>query len=368
MTSPFPAELPVRPAAEAARVVALAHLDSAREALERLGDPSDAEALHDFRVSLRRLRTTLRAYRSHVGEAARKPMRRRLRDLATATSAGRDEQVLLQWLSGRERDLTPGQRTGLRWLIGRLETRRSGFDEMVATARAAFLKAERRLRRRLGSYQLTIDLESGARPSGPTFGAATAVAAGEQVDALAQQLAEVDASAYDALHNVRKTVKRLRYVLEPVAYDGVVVERLRELQDRLGELCDNRVAQRELADAVEAAAAERARALYDHALTDPAAVAPRRRDQRAGLVALARTARAQWDRGFDRFAAEWLEGRADPFLNDVRRLAEGLAEVSPSHRSGEAPDATASDPWTGAGRGGRRRRRRRRAPRSRSVE
>ena len=368
MTTPFPAGLPARPAAEAARVVALAHLDAAREALERLGDSSDTEALHDFRVSLRRLRTILRSYRSHVGEAARKPMRRRLRDLATATSAGRDEQVLLQWLSGRERDLTPGQRTGLRWLIGRLEARRAGFEEMVAAARAAFLKVERRLRRRLGSYQLTIDIESGARPAGSTFGAATAAAAVEQVDALSQQLAEVDANAYDALHSVRKTVKRLRYVLEPVASDGVVVERLRELQDRLGELCDNHVAQRELAAAVEEAAAERARALYDQALSDASAAPPRRRDQRAGLVALARAARVQWDRGYARFAAEWLEGRADPFLDDVRRLAEALTEVSSSRRSGATSRATGGDPWTGAERGGRRPRRRRRAPRSRSVE
>ena len=368
MTSPFPAGLTARPAAEAARVVALAHLDQAREALERLSDASDTEALHDFRVSVRRLRTILRAYRSHVGEAARKTMRRRLRDLATATSAGRDEQVLLQWLSGRERDLTPGERTGLRWLVNRLETRRAGFDEMVAAARAAFLKVERRLRRRLGSYQLTIDLVSGVRPAGPTFGAATATAAVEQVDALAQQLTEVDPSAYEALHAVRKTVKRLRYVLEPVASDGVVVERLRELQDRLGELCDNHVAQRELADAVEAAAAERARALYDQALSDADAAPRRRRDQRPVLVALARVARAHWDRGFARFAGEWLERRAEAFLDDVRRLADSLTEVSSSRRSDAASRASGGDPWSAAGRGGRRRRRRRRAPRSRRVE
>ncbi|HEY9420766.1 MAG TPA: CHAD domain-containing protein, partial [Thermoanaerobaculia bacterium] len=54
---------------EGARLLALSFLDQARAARPRLADPSDSEALHDFRVALRRLRSCLRAYRSFLDES-----------------------------------------------------------------------------------------------------------------------------------------------------------------------------------------------------------------------------------------------------------------------------------------------------------
>ena len=76
-----PAELLARPAAEATRLIALGYLDDASAAATRLDDPEDEEALHDFRVALRRLRSTLRAYRPQLRESARRSSRDRL-DLA----------------------------------------------------------------------------------------------------------------------------------------------------------------------------------------------------------------------------------------------------------------------------------------------
>jgi CHAD domain-containing protein len=371
MTNPLPKPvLESRPAAEAVRIVALSHLDEAAAALPRLDEPGDEEALHDFRVALRRLRTVLRAYGPLAGEAGRKRVRRRLRRLARITTAGRDAEVQLAWLREREGELSAAERPGWRWLVARLESRRAEASEGRPVIRRAFAKLERRLRRQLGSYQLTIDLERGAGPAGPTFGAATAAAIHEELETLERRLSEASPAEPDVLHEARINAKRLRYVLEPVAGDGVLVERLKDLQDRLGELCDARVAQRELATGAETAAAERARALFDQALAEAAgaAVAPRRRDQRAGLIALARAARARWDRAYARLAAEWLEGRATPFVGDVRKLAERLAAVSPIPRSaadGRAPDA---DPWPKLPGVAHRRRRHRRAPRSPSGE
>ncbi|HYU36006.1 MAG TPA: CHAD domain-containing protein, partial [Thermoanaerobaculia bacterium] len=53
-----------RPPDEGAHLLALTLLDQAAAAFPRLEDPADSEALHDFRVALRRLRSCLRAYRS----------------------------------------------------------------------------------------------------------------------------------------------------------------------------------------------------------------------------------------------------------------------------------------------------------------
>src|SRR3989441_7903639 len=56
-----PDNLLAAPAPRAAHRIALSLLDAATAARERLPDAGDAEALHDFRVAMRRLRSTLRA-------------------------------------------------------------------------------------------------------------------------------------------------------------------------------------------------------------------------------------------------------------------------------------------------------------------
>src|SRR5207245_9246969 len=69
---PPPAGLLARPAPAAAALVGLTLLDEARAACGRLDAPDDSEALHDFRVALRRLRTLLRSFRPELGRAVAK--------------------------------------------------------------------------------------------------------------------------------------------------------------------------------------------------------------------------------------------------------------------------------------------------------
>ncbi|MBZ0119643.1 MAG: CHAD domain-containing protein, partial [Sandaracinaceae bacterium] len=52
---------------EGVRTLALGFWAEARDAAERLEQQADVEALHDFRVALRRLRSCLRAYDSLLG-------------------------------------------------------------------------------------------------------------------------------------------------------------------------------------------------------------------------------------------------------------------------------------------------------------
>ncbi len=105
----FTRELLDRPAVLAASAVALAYLDDAVAAAKRLSDRSDAEALHDFRVTIRRLRVTLRTYPSLQASVSRK-LRRRLRRLVRATNPARDAEVQLAWFVERARRFTPVER------------------------------------------------------------------------------------------------------------------------------------------------------------------------------------------------------------------------------------------------------------------
>jgi CHAD domain-containing protein len=218
-----------RPVSEAVSRIVDQHLRAARRALER----DDAGGLHAFRVGLRRARATLRAFRQWLPHVRRKD-RRRLRDLARETNAGRDAEVLLPLLARLARELPAADRTAVARLRRRLRRSRLGaWPERLDELRAALREATRPLRRRLRREPAT------AIPFGQALGALLA----EDARRLASELAALGASeAPAAFHAARLTVKRARYLLEPVrrTLDGAaaLVEGLSELQTQLGDLHD----------------------------------------------------------------------------------------------------------------------------------
>src|SRR3954454_11087444 len=133
---------------EGARLLALSFLDQAAEARPRLSDPAETEALHDFRVGLRRLRSCLKAYGSWLDVP--KKLAERLRRLAGSTGPGRDTEVQIEWLRARSPHLSSHHRAGLAWLLARLEERkREAYDEMQDEVADEFDKVEADLRVRL---------------------------------------------------------------------------------------------------------------------------------------------------------------------------------------------------------------------------
>ncbi|WP_437715307.1 CHAD domain-containing protein [Sorangium sp. So ce448] len=82
--------------ADARRVVAASEQGESAE--------PDAEAVHDFRVSLRRLRTLLKPARRIYGRRRLRPVADGLREFARATGALRDEEVLRETLTALDLD------------------------------------------------------------------------------------------------------------------------------------------------------------------------------------------------------------------------------------------------------------------------
>ena len=115
------------PAEEAARFIALSLLDTLRAARARLGS-DDPEALHDFRVALRRLRTALRIYRPQLEDSVGRRTRRRLRRMAHGTRESRDLEVHIAWSRAQAERLTARQRAGVEWLVDGLTRRRHDAD------------------------------------------------------------------------------------------------------------------------------------------------------------------------------------------------------------------------------------------------
>jgi CHAD domain-containing protein len=322
---------------EGARLISLAHLDQAAAAFPRLQEPSDTEALHDFRVALRRLRSCLRAYRPWLEESLSKKLLRRLRDLARATGPGRDTEVQIEWLRGRSRHLSSYHRAGLSWLLARLEERRREADEdLEKLLPREFPRLGEGLRRRLSTYRTEVHLDAGAHHA--TLAEVTAGLVREQAAELQSHLARVDGPEDEKeAHQARISAKRLRYLLEPLVGElpqaAAVVKHMKGLQDLLGELHDAHVLEAELAEAMEEAAAERVRRLLEISLSgapdDALLRAERRRVRESGLLALARLNRARRDRLFDDLESDWLEGQAEGFFQEVEALAEALTPRPP---------------------------------------
>src|SRR5205809_1328586 len=261
-----PGGLLARPAPAAAALVGLTLLDEARAACGRLDAPDDAEALHDFRVASRRLRTLLRSFRRELGRAVAKKLQRRLRDVTRATSAGRDAEVQLAWVRSHRPELGRRAGPGLPWLLTRLEDRQDrAYTDIRREIPPEFRQIERRVRRGLNATLL--DASQAER----SFAAATSRLIREHVAALDQELESARSTRDpDAVHAARISVKRLRYLLEPIAAErpraGALVEPLKRLQNVLGELHDLQVLLGDLGVAVAEAAAERARRLHAAAL------------------------------------------------------------------------------------------------------
>src|SRR6266540_3003350 len=105
-----------RPATKVALVVARDDLSRWSKARKRLGQADAPDALHTFRVALRRLRSTLRAFGPQLKPLVPRRTRRRLRRLARATGRSRNLQVEREWVVAQIEALTPAERTGAQWL------------------------------------------------------------------------------------------------------------------------------------------------------------------------------------------------------------------------------------------------------------
>ena len=236
---PLPDDPLRRDAGDVVRLIALDLISQARRAAPRTLDPEDAEGLHDFRVSIRRLRSALSAWKGLLRGVAEKRDRRTLAGFQKRTGASRDAEVALVWLEGQVDDLEPEHRPGCEWVGARL---RSAVDVPSDDANRAVCS------------EFT-EWADGFLPSlanrepGRSAGLGYAQALADRLDRIAHRLAaRVDGVGDDRKqgpHKVRIACKRLRYLVEPVRAESEVavslVDRCKGLQDVLGTLNDANV-------------------------------------------------------------------------------------------------------------------------------
>ena len=317
----LPRHLLERSPQETARRLCLALVDETSSALERMDDPNDTEALHDFRVSLRRLKSLLRAYRRHLRGSASKRLQARVKTVAGSTNVARDAEVQIEWLTKEGDKLGEPGVSGANYLIAVLGARQA-TTPTPETLRRAFRPLRRDLTKALSRLCL-VDEHSSSN-----FVRATGRLIQEHADALKASLtAARSAEDADLLHRARIEAKRLRYILEPLQNElddaRPLIKRMKSLQDCLGELQDTRVMTEEISSTLENSALDEARKLRDLALAEgelPEAYPP----QNPGLLALLKAQRTRRDRAFTDLAVAWTGNAAHAYFALVERFVEQL--------------------------------------------
>jgi CHAD domain-containing protein len=212
----------------------------ARDPGTRLG--TDPEELHQMRVAVRRLRAVLRAARSMFAAKPIEALRAELKWLGTALGGRRDLDVMRDYLRGEIAALDVADRSVGRALLRRLERAREQCREEVLAA----LDSPR--------YLTLLDRieETIAHPPVVDADVSLADVASREWRKLRKRVRGLpEAPTDEEIHAVRVKAKRARYAAELVVGDvghatERFVDRLKKLQDVLGEHQDAVVAEARL--------------------------------------------------------------------------------------------------------------------------
>jgi CHAD domain-containing protein len=219
----------------------------------------DSEFLHDLRVAVRRSRSALKHAEDVLPDELLHCFRPELAWLQEITGPTRDLDVQLLGLPAEAAALAPGARAELEPFAALLADRQREAQEAMADA----LRSER-ARALLHDWRETLEAlretaddptsgdagEWGTWPEGASRSIATvAVQAIARRDRRVLKLGKAIThhTAPEALHDLRKQGKELRYLLElfgslfPAKALGPVIKDLKQLQDNLGEFQDTEV-------------------------------------------------------------------------------------------------------------------------------
>jgi CHAD domain-containing protein len=308
-----------------ARIVVLARLADAEDALAALEAGDAGGGLPALRGALRRLHAASSLVAPALAGVVHEAGVARLSAIARRAGASRDAEALAAWLQRVRGELPGPYRGALDWLADRVERRRSHAEAAVRDEAA---RRFRRLAPRLRA-ELTARRTHGARGSGgATFAAALAAQVRGRTRALRDAVLDA-AGPTDAagLELVRAQAEALRDALEPLGAAGAkAADALRALRP-LGEL---------LAEWRDAAGAE---AALEAALLEARAEGARRgaaalAQLRPGLLAILRLAERGAGDLRARVAAEHLATRA----TSVTDAAYAVAAALEARAAGEDED------------------------------
>jgi CHAD domain-containing protein len=208
-------------------------VDRAIELAHAVRDDTSPEALHQLRVSLRRLRSLWWAFDPLLEQAENTRQRALFKYLAAAAGKTRDWDILIELLTQQD--------SGAQAMAPRLSEVRDGA---FTTSRETLVNADVKhlLRDALTGSAKKLNTAHERVPL-RKFAARRVDAAQRSLKKRMQRASRAKRSNYPAFHDVRKAAKKLRYLLdffEPVLKGGRkhTMKRLKQIQKRFGALND----------------------------------------------------------------------------------------------------------------------------------
>jgi CHAD domain-containing protein len=301
------------------RVVGRDLLEKVREKSRNLGVDDEKDALHAFRVALRRLRSWLRAFDEELAATVRPKVHRRLKRIADATRESRDSEVHIQWLETFAKSQRGKYAKAIEWLVAELRAQKASADLHLHEAVDKDLeRASSQLSHGLSRY--IVDLDAATDPMAIQL----AKLIRDHAEAAAIRMSKVESVGdRSEAHEARIAAKRLRYIIEPLgdAIDGAesLVDDLSKLQDELGALHDAQIFGSEIAK---------------HLAKVLAASASDRAD---ALRAISRRLHREELRSFNALGQTWLTGGADDLWIRADNIAGALERVRATDEIGRGP-------------------------------
>jgi CHAD domain-containing protein len=326
------------PAAMAAAAILLRLLDTIEANVDGTLKDIDTEFLHDLRVSVRRTRSALKLFGDALSLTPEESafFAAEFKWVGDLTTPTRDLDVHLLDFEETARGLAAAKPDDLEPFRAYLEQRRrKEFRALVRGLRSArFTGLIRDWRARLTSIK-----RDNGKPAGGTrarsgqadkaAGATTGLLAAERTRVAFAKVARRGAAITpdtpaEALHDLRKRCKELRYALEffaplydPAGYAKVVGD-LKRLQDCLGEFQDTDVQIGEIRALAAAMLAAR---------EAPAVTLLAMGEVTAGLATRQRAARADFERRFAAFADMDGQRRMSALLRGRYRISADLCDI-----------------------------------------
>jgi CHAD domain-containing protein len=252
----------------------------------------DIEALHDFRVAIRRTRSLIKSLGALIDPAALQRFRTDFAWIAKSAGRQRDLDVLLQHLDDRQRTVyldTRGVQVLRRTFARRRRVAHGGLLRTLATPRYRSLKMD------------WFDLLDSMRKDTAAAASAQGVVSGAIHAAWREVQRRGEGigprSRFERLHALRKDCKELRYLIEAFGdlYEADAIDSLtralKRLQEALGAVCDVHI---QLELLTEIAAAQRNSA-------EAGAVRDAVARWSAGLRSQLKSARAHFAKSYERF-------------------------------------------------------------------
>ena len=310
------------------RVVGRELLAKVREKSENLGVDDDRDAIHGFRVALRRLRSWMRAFDDELGATVRTKVQRRLKRIADATRTSRDCEVHIAWLERFGKSQRGKYQKTTEWLVDDLEAQKAEADLELRKATNKYLeRTALQLSQGLSHYIVNLDEPADAM----AFALAKLIR--DHAIAASNCLAKVTSVGDRAeAHEARIAVKRLRYIIEPlggtIGDAETLIEDISKLQDELGALHDAQIFGSEIAKHLATVLAASTPVVRDDEKSDEdEATASDRAD---ALRAISQRLHREEVRAFKALGETWLSGGADDLWLRADNIASALESKRPS--------------------------------------